>query len=393
LGAINNAGEIMTAVARNTIPGQDPTSCTPPDYIAVGSPDVFANNRAIARATQDTTSGHGGCKPPALILTGSPNVFVNNKPMSNVGSVIANHLNCSNQQHNGKIISQGSPDVFVNVGGGVSYIVDVTPTNTTYDNDNISPTFGTYQPITDPVAIPKNGTALDNFSYENDDVDQAPPPQVPPFYAEGAPNGAPPPIDESPVQPPSNQPAPHTCTGVESLDPAFKWTDDTGGDGSNGAFDLWAQGFQLSTNFTVYDLTVGPSVSTYRFLTTTNQPIGLSTKQILQNMCFHAATVLEPLRALYGPYEITSGWRNASNNSQHNKGQATDIQYPGFTAQNYWDRAFLVRDNVNYDQMILEYGGRNPWFHLSSNNSGHRRLVLTQVAAPSTYQTGLFRVV
>lgn len=390
----------MPAVARNTISGQDPTSChntsspsSPLDYAAVGSGNVFANNRAIVRATQDTTSGHGGCKPVALITTGSANVFVNNKPMGRVGSVIADHLNCSNQQHKNQIIAQGSGDVFVNNPGGVSYIADVTPTNSTYDNDNLSPTFGTYQPIVDPVATPKNGSALDNFSFENDDNDQAPPPQVPPFYAQGAPNGAPPPIDHNPIQPPSNQPPAHTCAGVESLPPTFKWTDDTGGDSSNAAFDSWAQGFVLSANFTVYDLTVGPSVSTYRFLNNDIQPIGLSTKAILQNMCFHATTILEALRSLYGPFDITSGWRNASNNSQHNKGQATDIQYAGFTAQNYWDRAPLIRDNVNYDQMILEYGGRNPWFHLSSNNSGHRRVVLTQVSAPSTYQPGLIRVV
>jgi len=172
----------------------------------------------------------------------------------------------------------------------------------------------------------------------------------------------------------------------------FSWIDDTGNP-SNAAFDSWAQGFSLSANFTVYDLTVGPSVSTYRFSTSFTQPVGLTQKQILRNMCYHVNTVLEPLLSLYGTFSITSGWRNATNNSQHNKGQATDIQYPGFSAKNYWDRAQLVKDDVNYDQMILEYGGRNPWFHLSSNNSGHRHSVLTQVAAPSTYQTGLVRVV
>jgi len=59
-----------------------------------------------------------------------------------------------------------------------------------------------------------------------------------------------------------------------------------------------------------------------------------------------AEIILEPMLTLYGPtFIITSGFRDKTGGSLHNKGQAVDIQFPGFTAQQYWDRAKEIRDD------------------------------------------------
>jgi hypothetical protein len=148
----------------------------------------------------------------------------------------------------------------------------------------------------------------------------------------------------------------------------------------------------LSPNFTVADLTINTAVSNYPFTTAVTQASGLTQKQILGNLCNHAKTVLEPMLTAYGSYIITSGFRQSSGSSQHAKGQATDIQFldlhgSGVGAK-YFARAQNVRDNINFDQFILEWFGRNPWLHISSNPSGHRHNVLTQVSS-SSYSPGL----
>ncbi len=65
-----------------------------------------------------------------------------------------------------------------------------------------------------------------------------------------------------------------------------------------------------------------------------------------------------------------------------------DIQFAGISDDEYWMRAQWVKDNVSYDQFILEYLGRRPWFHLSFNRGGNRRQVLT-AAHPGRYEPGL----
>jgi hypothetical protein len=66
--------------------------------------------------------------------------------------------------------------------------------------------------------------------------------------------------------------------------------------------------------------------------------------------------------------------------SQHKTGQACDIQYSSATKADYYTRALWIRDNIKFDQFLLEYkttGTRNPWHHLSFNSAGNRNQVLT----------------
>ena len=91
---------------------------------------------------------------------------------------------------------------------------------------------------------------------------------------------------------------------------------------------------------------------------------------IIANLTSLAKTVLQPLRDHYGcPVVISSGYRCPKLNkaiggavsSQHMKGEAVDIKVPGVS--NY-DLANYIKDNLNYDQVILEF------YTLSKPDSG-----------------------
>jgi len=152
---------------------------------------------------------------------------------------------------------------------------------------------------------------------------------------------------------------------------------------------------QLSTNFTAAELTIDAAVSNYSFTTSTTQASGFSQEAILENLCYHAVNILAPMisDSNVPSFIVTSAFRNKTGGSQHNKGQATDLQFTSLhgtstTAQDYYDLAQYIRDNFNYDQLILEWFGRNPWIHISTNSSGNRNNVLTQVGRNS-YAPGL----
>lgn len=80
--------------------------------------------------------------------------------------------------------------------------------------------------------------------------------------------------------------------------------------------------------------------------------------------------VLEPLRAHYGkPVRVTSGYRSLAVNtkvggaksSQHRKGEAADFTVEGVSN---WEVANWLKDNLDYDQLIYEFG-EGGWLHCS----------------------------
>lgn len=148
--------------------------------------------------------------------------------------------------------------------------------------------------------------------------------------------------------------------------------------------------FQLSPNFTLGALSSQAALSRNRVIAQS----GLTVSQIVCNLKSLSENVCEPLRTRYGSFVITSGFRSGNGQSQHGTGQAVDVQFPGVTFDTVWERAQWVKDNIPYDQFILEYltvgtGGR-PWFHLSFSRTGNRRQVLT-CKYPGRYEPGLKR--
>lgn len=96
--------------------------------------------------------------------------------------------------------------------------------------------------------------------------------------------------------------------------------------------------------------------------------------------------ILEPVREEFGPFSPTSGYRSPALNaavgskptSQHVKGEAVDFEIAGIAN---FDLAVWVRDNLAFDQLILEFyePGRpsSGWVHVSLKDGENRMRVLT----------------
>ena len=103
----------------------------------------------------------------------------------------------------------------------------------------------------------------------------------------------------------------------------------------------------------------------------------------LSNMELLAEKIFEPLRKhVGGPIKINSFYRSpelnqaigGSSKSQHCKGQAIDID-DTFGHMSNADMYYWIKDNLNFDQMIWEFGtDKNPnWVHVSYVNDEDNR--------------------
>jgi len=153
---------------------------------------------------------------------------------------------------------------------------------------------------------------------------------------------------------------------------------------SDGSVDYTTQ---ISTNYTLADVSTNAAVSQYRII----DQGGLTRQEIACNLKHVALNVLEPIKAQYPNMIVTSGFRQGSGTSQHYKGQAVDIQFPSASKGDYYTIAKWIKDNIPHDQLLLEwksYGSRSPWCHVSLKESGNRYQVLT-LWNNKTYSSGL----
>lgn len=107
--------------------------------------------------------------------------------------------------------------------------------------------------------------------------------------------------------------------------------------------------------------------------------------------------ILEPVRAYAGKgFSPNSFYRcmklngvvGGSNNSQHQYGQAADFKIIGF---DLYDLACWIRDNLEFDQLILEYyNDPTGWLHCSYVEGKNRQQVLTKQRG-KPYQSGLIK--
>ena len=117
------------------------------------------------------------------------------------------------------------------------------------------------------------------------------------------------------------------------------------------------------------------------------------------NLVALTVKILQPCRDKFGPISINSGLRvlelnraiGSGDKSQHTKGQAADFE--AFSISNT-ELAKWIKDNRCFDQLILEYPGKDPrdgWVHCSYNRLGNRGQVLTAVKekGKTVYKKGL----
>jgi hypothetical protein len=168
------------------------------------------------------------------------------------------------------------------------------------------------------------------------------------------------------------------CADIASLDP-FP---------SGDAIDA----IQLTSNYTVGKLTRKPYIVFDHALR--DGTAGLTVPEIVCNLKLLAVNIVEPMKAQYSNMFVTNTWRPAgigSSTSQHPKGMAVDIQFKGAGKSDYFTIAKWCRDNLVYDQLLLEYkttGSGLPWIHISFDKNNNRKQVLT-LLNDKTYGQGL----
>ena len=116
---------------------------------------------------------------------------------------------------------------------------------------------------------------------------------------------------------------------------------------------------KLSKNFTLDEFTRSMTATRLGIDNTPKDEHLEAAKALFEN-------VVQPIRDHFGITRISSGYRSpalneaigGSTRSQHSKGQAVDFECDG---QDNLEVAKWIRDNLEFDQLILEF---DSWIHL-----------------------------
>ena len=151
---------------------------------------------------------------------------------------------------------------------------------------------------------------------------------------------------------------------------------------------------KLSKNFSLRELTRSDTATRFGIDNSPND-------EQLINLTTLAVMVLQPIRDEIGSTTVNSGLRvlelnrkiGSSDTSQHVKGEAADIECPGF---DNLELAQWIRDHLDFDQVILEgytEGDTNSgWIHVSYRADGKNRkncLTATFPNGEAQYANGL----
>jgi len=105
----------------------------------------------------------------------------------------------------------------------------------------------------------------------------------------------------------------------------------------------------------------------------------------VKNMELLAEMVFEPLREWVGcPIRVNSMFRSeklntalkGSKTSSHMKGQAMDITFMACDKEgckSNLDMFYYIKDNLDFDQLIWEFGSEPKWLHVSYNSEKDNR--------------------
>lgn len=138
--------------------------------------------------------------------------------------------------------------------------------------------------------------------------------------------------------------------------------------------------FRLSDNFTLWELVRSVTATSLKIFNIPNEAGIEKLRQV-------AVNILQPVRDYFGrPVRINSGYRSpklnasvrrASKTSQHMRCEAVDYEIMGM--DNY-ELAQWVAQNLTYDQLIIEYYGRDKsdpndgWVHTSYTAARKNRM-------------------
>jgi len=129
------------------------------------------------------------------------------------------------------------------------------------------------------------------------------------------------------------------------------------------------QTIQLSPNFKLSDFTHN-TLEPHPHIV----PTSVDQLTIVKNLQALCVNILEPLLVQYPGFRFNSGWRPAAGSpSQHHKGEAVDIVFPGYTCGAALQIANWAYQNLPVDQIIFEHGNADIWIHMSHSASGSQR--------------------
>jgi hypothetical protein len=119
------------------------------------------------------------------------------------------------------------------------------------------------------------------------------------------------------------------------------------------------------------DVSTLPSASSY----TVRAQNGLSAADIVGNLKHLAVNVLDKVKEQYPDMIITSGFRSKNEGSDHDYGQAADLQFTGKTTAEYYEIAKWIETNTAYKQVLLEYAKKSDgsivtWIHVAASKDG-----------------------
>lgn len=361
------------------------------------------SSKAISFAGKKST-GHGPYKPRATndagALDGPETVYVENQPVvfgsldGKNGSKWKPHTPLPNDNHAKQIpVPDEVDNQRTSVRPDATVFVNGKPISRVGDDIEVSKADGIAGGSSTVFAGDETGVDLDIPSVaavvEGDDVDIESPGSGP-AYVQAQINAGRLSTDDIKKEAlltkgkedttPANPPGPlsKSCADIASITP-FP---------TGSALD----NLQLTPNYTVGKLTRKPNV-------TFDHPVraqdGLSVEEICCNLKLLAVNCIEPIRAQYATAFVTNTFRTSNGGkSQHHKGQAADIQFRGIAKSEYYTIAQWIKDNVSYDQLLLEYkttGTGLPWIHISFNKDRQRKQVLTMLN-DVTYGQGLIQL-
>lgn len=122
------------------------------------------------------------------------------------------------------------------------------------------------------------------------------------------------------------------------------------------------------------------------------------TPEHLQNIKTLCEKVLEPIRAKFGPINISSGYRGkllnhfigGAVNSDHCLGRAADIDMDDMGSDvTNTDIFNYIKDALDYDQLIWEFGNKEKpdWVHVGYRGKENRKQTLraSKINGKTTY--------
>ena len=101
----------------------------------------------------------------------------------------------------------------------------------------------------------------------------------------------------------------------------------------------------------------------------------MSKSDIAGNLKDLGVNVLDPIKEKYPHMQVMTGFVQGQQDNPFSKGQAVNLQFFGANTTDYYNYATWIKNNVAYDQMILNYkttGDQHPWIYLSFNPDGNR---------------------